>query len=96
MSDKKNELLTDSNPELRVGFRPHRLQVNDPYHKKEIDFVKAINDEIKRSPNYLAQVVGHPDHKDYLNEDEEKIALSVLQWLGTPVGEGFLEKVSRM
>lgn len=30
---------------LKVGFNTHRLKENDPYHKKEVDFVKAINYE---------------------------------------------------
>ena len=81
---------------LKVGFNAHRLKENDPYHKKEIDFVKAINQEIKYNNNTLAQIVNHVDHKEYLEENEEKIVLSVIQWLGTPVGQGFIEKVSKM
>lgn len=80
--------------ELKVGFNDHRLKPNDDYYKKEIDFVKAINNEMKFSHNYLAQIVNNPDHKEWLHEHEEQTVLSVIQWLGTPVGQGFLEKVS--
>lgn len=86
------ENITD----LKAGFNTHRLKENDPYHKKECDFVKAINHEIKYNNNYLAQIVNNPDNKDYLEDNEEKIVLSVIQWLGTPVGQGFLEKVAKM
>lgn len=30
--------------------------------------------------------------KEYLTEREEDIILNVIQWLGSPVGQGFLEK----
>jgi len=96
MTEIKTTLLTDTEPDLRIGFRSHRLQINDPYFKKEIDFVKAVNDEIKKDPQFLAQLVGKEGHKNYLNENDERVALSIIQWLGTPVGQIFLEKVSRM
>ena len=44
--------------------------------------------------SYLAQVVGNPNRKAWLTDEEEKVALSVIQWLGTPVGQGFLDKVA--
>lgn len=81
--------------ELRVGFNDHRLRANDEYYKKEIDFVKAINKEMKSNRSTLAQIVNHPDHKDWLHEHEEDIVLTVIQWLGTPVGQGFLERVRK-
>jgi hypothetical protein len=82
--------------EQKVGFNAHRLKPGDPYYKKEVDFVKAINQEIKYNKGFLAGIVNHPDHKEWLEEDQEKIVLSVIQWLGTPVGQGFLEKVSNV
>jgi hypothetical protein len=81
---------------LRVGFNSHRLKEDDEYYKKECDFVKAINNEMNYNHQFLAQIVNHSLRKDYLELDEEKIVLSVIQWLGTPVGQGFLEKVSKM
>ncbi len=81
---------------LKVGFNAHHLKPDDSYHKKEIDFVMAINEEIKHNNSTLSQIINHPKHKDWLEDDEEKIVLSVIQWLGTPVGQGFLEKVSKM
>jgi len=81
--------------ELKTGFNSHRLIKDDPYYAKEIAYVEAINNEFKYSHNYLAQIVNHPEHKMYLTEDEEKIALSVIQWLGTPVGQGFIHKVEK-
>lgn len=77
-----------------VGFNSHRLKQDDTFHKKECDFVKAINEEMKLNPNTLAHIVNHGQHKEYLEEKEEKIVLSVIQWLGTPFGQGFLNKVT--
>lgn len=82
--------------ELKIGFNVHRLQENDDYYKKECDFVKAINEEMKVNPSLLAQIVGNPMKKHWLDEGEDKIVLSVIQWLGTPVGQGFLDKVNKM
>ena len=31
---------------------------------------------------------------DYLTEREEKVVLSVIQWLGTPVGQGFINQLN--
>ena len=78
-----------------VGYNRHRLKDNDPYNKKEMDFVKAINEEIKWDRNYLNGMVNSKE-RIYLTPDQEKVVLSVIQWLGTPVGQGFLEKVSKM
>jgi hypothetical protein len=32
------------------------------------------------------------DPKRYLSEDEENICLNLIQWLGSPVGQGFLDE----
>lgn len=81
----------------KVGFNAHRLKKEeDGYFDKEINFVKAINDEIRMNSQCLAQIVGDPDKKHWIDERDEKVALSVIQWLGTPVGQGFLDKVSKM
>lgn len=80
--------------EMKVGFNSHRLVDGDPYYAEEINFVEKINDEMKFSTNMLAGIVRHGERKgyNYLTEDEEKIVMSVIQWLGTPVGVGFLYK----
>ncbi len=80
---------------LKTGFSTHRLQDNDPYFKKECDFVVAINNEFQFNKNQLAQIVNNPDKK-YLDEHEEKIVLSTIQWLGTPFGQSFLKEVDKM
>jgi hypothetical protein len=32
---------------------------------------------------------------EYLTENEERIVLAVIQWLGTPVGQGFISELNR-
>jgi hypothetical protein len=81
--------------EKRYGYNIHRLKSEDDYYSKEVAFAEAINKELKYSPDMLAQIVGNPERKTWLTEDEEKAVLSTIQWLGTPVGQGFLEKVNR-
>lgn len=84
-----------------VGYNTHRLKENDDYHKLEVAFVEEINQELKYNPNFLDGIVQKNRYVnellqveyDYLTEEEEKVALSVIQWLGTPVGQGFLERV---
>lgn len=91
------------NKELKIGYKPHRLIENDPYYAKEIAYVEEINKELSYNSDFLRLIVGKNPTKDYLDrldydyltEDEEKVALSLIQWLGTPVGEGFLESVKK-
>lgn len=87
-----------------TGYNTHRLKKDDDYHKLEVIFTKVINQELEQNPNYLDQIVQKNLTKepifgikqfDYLTVEEQKIALSVIQWLGTPVGQGFLEKVNK-
>lgn len=79
--------------EIKVGFNSHRLREDDPYYAEEILFVEKINKMMEFSDNFLATLVHHNDGKKYvyLDDNEEKVALSIIQWLGTPVGVGFLE-----
>lgn len=81
---------------LRTGFNTHRLKEGDPYHKKEIDFVKTINQDMSGNSRLLEQIVNSRDDRFYLSEEQEQIVLSVIQWLGTPVGQGFLDRVSKL
>jgi hypothetical protein len=76
------------------GYRTHRFIEGDNYYEKEIKFVQTINEEIENAPQLLAQIVGNPDRK-YLTVEEEKAVMSTIQWLGTPVGQGFLERVNK-
>ncbi len=78
---------------LRTGFNSHRLKEDDSYHSLEIKFVKEFNKLLRHDHNLINNIV-HSKGNVYLSEEEEMIALSVIQWLGTPVGQSFLRDVN--
>lgn len=80
-------------PKRITGFNNHRITRKDPYNQKEELFVDIANRYAGSDPNFLARIVTHGDRPDYLTKREEMIIMSVIQWLGTPVGQGFLEQV---
>lgn len=76
------------------GFNIHR-HMSNPKEKELHD--KFIEDFIDRkySANTIDRLVfGHPsnsfDPNDYLSDREKQIVISTIQWLGSPVGQGFL------
>lgn len=73
------------------GFNTHRLRRDDSYHKLECLFHDEMNKNLECNSNFLSTIVYHGE--DYLTEHEEKIVMSIIQWLGTPVGQGFLKSV---
>jgi hypothetical protein len=72
-------------------LKEHRFEKN-PQEKIFVDeFLKQHS-----SRNDLDLIVfGHPNNsatpKDYLSDREKDIVLSAIQWLGSPVGQGFLD-----
>lgn len=81
--------------ENKYGYNKHRLKRDDDYHTLEVAFADTFNEEFGRNWNNLASIVNNPEHKSFLTEEEEKAVLSTIQWLGTPVGQGFLERVNK-
>ena len=80
-----------------TGFKDHRLKHDDSYHFKEIAFVEIFNKDYLKEIHGLVfgykNGISYPI--DYLTEREEKIVLGIIQWLGTPVGQGFIENVNK-
>jgi len=77
-----------------MGNNGHRLRLDDPYNTKEIAFVAQINQELGYNSMLLNQIVDHTG-KTYLDEEKERLIVSVIQWLGSPVGQGFLAQVEK-
>lgn len=75
------------------GFRPYRYEEN----KKEQLFVKQINQELEYSKSFLKDISGieNSDEK-FLSDREEKIIISIIQWIGSPVGQSFIKKVDTL
>ena len=74
------------------GFKPNRFDDNPQEKKFHDEFIAEHNKN-----NHMDMIVfGHGQHlepKDYLSEREKKIVVSTIQWLGSAVGEGFLNKL---
>ena len=79
------------------GFKEYRLKRDDKYYSKEIKALEIFNqDHLEHASSIVfGQKEGtgfYPN--DYLTDREEKVVLSVIQWLGTPVGEGFIQRLN--
>lgn len=78
------------------GFKDYRLKENDDYYKDEVNALKVFNED---HIEYVDLIVfgqkggSFMKPNNNLSEREEKIVLGVIQWLGTPVGKSFINKV---
>lgn len=68
---------------------------NNPKEKEFHDKFIEMLDHGMGSRNLSAMIFGWSDDtqhspKEYLTEREEEICLNLIQWLGSPVGQGFL------
>ena len=73
------------------GFNTHRHESNPKekeLHDQFIEHVSRNHDTLSRLVLGSSKDDNFP--KDYLASREEKIAISAIQWLGSPVGQGFL------
>jgi hypothetical protein len=79
------------------GFKEHRLKENDNYYAKEIKALEIFNKDHLEDASFIVfgqkSGVGF-EPIEYLTEREEKIVLGVIQWLGTPVGQGFIKQLN--
>jgi hypothetical protein len=70
---------------------------DNPTEKEFHDKFKAMFEHDNMAKNTLSAIVfgwGNDSQtypKDYLTDREENICLNLIQWLGSPVGEGFLD-----
>lgn len=75
------------------GFKEYRLNKDDKYYSKEIKALEIFNRDHLEHADLI--VFGQKEGtgmeaKDFLTDREERIVLGVIQWLGTPVGQGFI------
>jgi hypothetical protein len=76
------------------GFKDYRHETNPKEKEFHDKFLKSHDRERYNDMDFI--VFGHsksdtgtlPD--DYLTDREKQIVLSTIQWLGSPVGQGFL------
>ena len=80
-----------------IGHNVHRLNPDNDCPVEELNFTKVLNKWLCNKPNFLNQVIFGSDSrgfpKEYLTGKEEKIVASFIQWLGSPVGFGFVSDV---
>ena len=69
----------------------HRLKQNP----KERIFLEEWEKENRGDFGVLALILGENNFPICLTEDEEIVAGTVIQWLGSPVGQDFLRKVQK-
>jgi hypothetical protein len=76
------------------SFKEYRFEGN-PIEKEFHDKFKSWYGNPNYQNHHLSLIVfGMKSNNtpfDYLSEREENICLSLIQWLGSPVGQGFLD-----
>ena len=78
------------------GFKEYRLKKGDKYYAKEIKALEVFNQDHLKDADLI--VFGQKEGtsmtaNDSLSEREERIVLGLIQWLGTPVGQGFINQL---
>lgn len=79
------------------GFKDYRLKEDDKYYSREIKALEIFNRE---HLNHASSIVFGVKEgtgffpNEYLTDREEKIVLATIQWLGTPVGQGFITQLN--
>jgi len=78
------------------GFKDYRLKEYDKYYEKEINALKNFNEDHLKDADLIVFGVKEGTSmtaNGTLSDREEKIVLSIIQWLGTPVGQGFIQTI---
>lgn len=74
------------------GMKAYRLE--DKSNELEIAFAEAWEDENNDYDFFGRLVSGRPNGYDYETTDrDEEIAATVIQWLGSDAGQGFIDRV---
>lgn len=85
-------MQTEFDLEEPKGFNTHRHAHNPKERQLHDNFVKEyINGYL--CANDIRDIVfttSIGDPKEYLTDREKRIVISTIQWLGSPVGQGFL------
>ncbi len=71
------------------GLHQHRFNDN-PEERVFAEAGHKINDVAGRSAATLEWLLGDGSRPAAISERDEDVAATVLQWLGSPVGQGFL------
>lgn len=80
----------------RYGLSQHRLASN-PMEKAFSDAWHRL--EFNGTPygeKILSNILSPDNHPVFVEEDTKAVAATVIQWLGSPVGQYFLEQVAKL
>jgi hypothetical protein len=73
------------------GLKSYR-HISNPQEKVFHDtFIKDYN-TILATSQIVKMVDGKGDPKEYTTDEERNLMVTTIQWLGSPVGQGFLNK----
>lgn len=71
------------------SYKMHRLE-NNPKEKEFLEkFIENHTDNSDIDRIVFGTINGIETNR-YLTEDEKRVVISTIQWLGSPVGKGFL------
>ena len=73
------------------GHNTHRLSQNP--------LEKALHDawiEANMHGHILEYILGNGETRATVNDRDEMVAATIVQWIGTPVGKAFLQKVGML
>ena len=76
-----------------VSYKEYRFQDNP----KEQEFFEKFVEQFKDNPHSLSGIIfgwgndRQTEPKELLTEREMDICANLMQWLGSPVGQGFLD-----
>lgn len=80
-----------ANKQIHTGLKAYRLGDDGPSSAREKAFAEQWQQE--QNHDLLAYLLGEPNHKGEVSERDAQVAATVIQWLGTHVGQAFLQKV---
>lgn len=81
-----------STPSIHTGLHARRLADTGPSSMREKAFAEQWQKE--QEDDLLAYLLGSDNHPGNVSERDAQVAATVIQWLGSNVGQNFLDKVS--
>jgi len=81
------------NNQIHTGLHARRLTNDGPSSLREKAFADQWQEE--QQHDLLAYLLGDGSHKAGFSPRDAAVAATVIQWLGTSVGQSFLDKVDQ-
>ena len=82
---------------IMTGLRHNRVLQDEQYYDDERKFVAEFNNKNKKADYEISMLIhgsgegrNYDRPKEWVTDKEKEIIMTVIQWLGTPVGKSFL------